>query len=264
MSKESGDEIKRIAPIELAGFLDDLLSDSSDPLDGSLNGLQVNSGGDVSKVGIAVDACLQAFQIASDRNCQMVIAHHGLYWSKGEHRIIGMMGERISFLIRNNISLWACHIPVDRHGEYGNNAGLAKILGINEPKGFSDYHDQPIGLWGQLEREMSINEVAMLLSNKLPHCSPLIWDFGAESIKSIGIVSGGGSFAIPDAKALDLDLLVTGEVGHSDYHVAKECMINVVAAGHWATETVGIRIIGDEIERQLGIGTEFISVPTGL
>jgi dinuclear metal center YbgI/SA1388 family protein len=264
MPKENGNEIKTITPFELASFLDGLLSESSDPMDSSLNGLQVNSDKAISKVAVAVDACLQAFQVAREMDCQMVIAHHGLYWSKGEHRVIGIMGERVSFLIRNNISLWACHIPIDRHSKYGNNAVLAKILDVNQTEGFSNYHEQPIGLWGHLKQEMSVNKIAISLSKKLPHCSPLIWDFGKESVNSVGIVSGGGSFAIEDASSLGLDLLVTGEVGYSDYHTAKENKLNVIAAGHWATETVGIRAVGNEITKQLGIETEFISVPTGL
>ena len=264
MIVDIGQTKSKCTAIEVANFLDKLLIDSADPMDKSLNGLQVDAGATVTKVGVAVDSCLSTFELAKEKGCQMVITHHGLYWSGGEHRIIGLMGDRGSYLIRNNISLWSCHIPIDRHPKFGNNAGLADIVGIDNRQGFSDYHGSPIGLYGQIKNKKSINEIALGLSESLPSCNPLLWDFGCDDIQTIGIVSGGGAFAIEDAKKLNLDLLITGEVGHSDFHTAKEHKINVISAGHWATETVGIKLVGDEITKRLGIETQFISVPTGM
>ncbi len=262
MTVQNRDDMGKLMPSAVAGFLDKLLRESADPADKSLNGLQVDSGNPIRKVGYAVDACLEAFEEAKEQRCDMVITHHGLYWSGDEHRIIGLMRDRVGFLIKNNISLWSCHIPLDRDMKFGNNIGLSKIVGIKDPKGFADYHGMPIGLYGSLAETTTILNINNILEKNLPECKPFVWDFGVKTIKTIGVVSGGGSFAISEAAELGLDLLVTGEVSHSDYHVALENKINVLAAGHWSTETVGIGLIAKEITDKLGIETVFISIPT--
>ncbi|HOO97198.1 MAG TPA: Nif3-like dinuclear metal center hexameric protein [Caldisericia bacterium] len=254
---------KTFRPVEVASLCDGLLADSADPQDKSMNGLQVDAGVPVGRVGIAVDACMDAFVAAKEEGCQFVITHHGLYWQGLDPRAAGVMGNRLRFLFENGISLWSCHIPIDRHLKYGNNIGLAKILEISNLSGFGEYHGQSIGLYGNIKTK-SIMSVAGILSSELPSSQPIIWDFGKKEIESIGVVSGGGAFAITEAHKLGLDLLVTGEVGHSDYHTAKDLGISVVAAGHWATETVGVKLIGEELKKQLSLETRFLMVPTGM
>ncbi|MEZ4813300.1 MAG: Nif3-like dinuclear metal center hexameric protein [Caldisericia bacterium] len=262
MIVQNRDDMGKPMPEMVAGFLNELLRDSADPADKSLNGLQVDSGNPVKRIGYAVDACLEAFEIAKEQGCDMLITHHGLYWAGDEHRIIGLMKNRVSFLIRNNISLWSCHIPLDRDLKFGNNIGLSRIIGLTDPKGFADYHGMPIGLYGNLAETTTVSKISEVLKNNLPEYNPFMWNFGKETIENVGVVSGGGSFAISEAAELGLDLLITGEVSHSDYHIALENKINVLAAGHWSTETVGIGLIANEITDKLGIETVFISIPT--
>ena len=253
-----------ILPGQIAKWLNEALVVSQAANDSSVNGLQVDALEPVTKLGFAVDACMDAFTEAKDQGCQMLLCHHGLYWKGDDQRAIGLMGNRISYLVKNGISLWACHLSLDMHPEYGNNAGLATTLQIKNRKPFGFYHDLAIGFYGEVEANPTCSELVQRLNKDIPECKPWVWSFGKKSCKNIGVVSGGGSYAIEEAARLGLDCLVTGEVFHQDYHTAKELGVNVIVAGHWATETVGILSVGKAAATFFGLESVFINKPTGL
>lgn len=254
-----------ILPKEIAGYLNSLFE--TDPHDQAHanNGLQVDSDVPVTKIGMAVDGCLAAFELAKETGCQMVIAHHGIFWTGhgNDPRAINIHGKRLSYAFNNGISLWSCHLPLDIHPEFGNNAVLSKMLDLADRKPFGEYNGKKIGFMGRIA-PTDLESVASKLEENLPECSAYAWNFGRETIETVGIVSGGGDFAIPEAGQLGLDLIVTGEMGHELYHVAKEYGVNVICAGHWCTETTGIQALGEKLKAQFGLACEFLSIPTGL
>ncbi len=248
---------------EIVQFLDDFLA-VKDWEDKSNNGLQVEGGKDVQKIVFAVDACMDVFVEAKKRNADMVVVHHGLIWG-GIDYVRGIVKRRLKFLIENDISLYAVHLPLDAHPRIGNNVQLLRLLEI-EPEGqFGIYKGRPIGFYGRLENPMKLEEIAEILRRKLnKHLVTL--NFGNEKIESVGAVSGKGAFALVEAIDIGLDLFITGEAEHSAYHLAKESGINVIFAGHYATETLGIKalmnVVGEEFAGEIEV--EFVDVPTGL
>lgn len=249
---------------DIAKFCDDALFGDIDRNDDSLNGLQVECDGSVTKIGIAVDACMEAFELAKQNGCQMVMCHHGLFWKKLDPRPIGVMGNRIRFLIGNSISLWASHIPLDSNMEFGNNAVLARAISLPCGGVFGEYHGKNLGVFGFFEEAKPIEHFTEKLANNVICCKPEVWKFGKSSIKSVGIVSGGGAYAIDEAGKLGLDLFITGEAKHQDYHLAKEYGLNVIIAGHYATETTGIIELGELVAKKFGVESVFLKAPTGL
>ncbi len=246
---------------EMVAFLDDFLA-IKDWDDKSINGLQVEGKREVRKIAFAVDACIDTFVRARELGADMIVVHHGLIWG-GLERIVGVVGRRLKFLLENDISLYACHLPLDAHPKVGNNVELLRIFGL-EPDGcFGFYREKPIGYYGKFDEPKSLEELVQAIS--VINDNPLVLKFGNEKVRSIGAVSGRGAFALKEAIELGLDLFVTGEAEHEAYHLAKEGEINVIFAGHYATETLGVkalmRVVGEEFAEEVEV--EFLDVPTG-
>jgi dinuclear metal center YbgI/SA1388 family protein len=248
---------------ELVEFLDDLLG-IKDWDEKSKNGLQVEGKGDVAKVVFAVDACMDVFVKAKQLDADMVVVHHGLIWG-GIEFVRGIVKNRLKFLLDNDISLYAVHLPLDAHPRIGNNAQLLRLLDIEPENPFGVYHGKSIGFWGEFEQAMSLDDVVKILRDRL-NPDLRVLDFGSREIKRVGAVSGKGAFALAEAIEKGLDLFITGEAEHGAYHLAKEGKINVIFAGHYATETLGIKalmnVVGEEFAGELEV--EFVDVPTGL
>jgi dinuclear metal center YbgI/SA1388 family protein len=242
-------------------FLNKTLSVREIP-DKSRNGLQVRGKKTVSKVGVAVDACMQTFTKAKKLNCDYLIVHHGLFW-RGKRDVAKVNGMRRAYLLDNNISIYVAHLPLDLHGEYGNNILLAKLLGLEKIRKFGRYHGRKIGYMGVFERARDVSSVASNLSQSLGK-QPDILQFGKAKISSVGVVSGGGSSAIYEAYLLGLDCLITGEAPHQTYHDALDLRMNVILAGHYETETLGVKALGELLEREYGLKWVFLDSPTGL
>mgnify|MGYP000132521960 CR=1 FL=1 len=248
---------------EIVQFLDDFLG-IKDWEDKSNNGLQIEGKPEVRKIVFAVDACMDVFVRAKERDADMIIVHHGLIWG-GIDYVRGIVKRRLKFLLDNEISLYAVHLPLDAHPKVGNNAQLLRLLEVEPEEQFGMYKGKPIGFYGKLENPMNLSEIVEILRNKLSE-RLIVLDFGDEKIEIIGAVSGKGAFALVEAIDKGLDLFITGEAEHSAYHLAKECGINVIFAGHYATETLGVKalmnVIGEEFAGEIEV--EFIDVPTGL
>ena len=253
--------MKKIEHRKLVSFLDNELRLPEFPKDESANGLQVEGSVTVNKIGLAVDACDYVFQMAAEKNIDFLIVHHGLIWG-GIRSVSGVMKKRIKALLDADISLYACHLPLDWHPEYGNNAQLLKVLAIKRMGEFGEYHGKRIGYWGSLTKELSLKDFVGKVDRILNAKSTTL-SFG-KKVKKVGIVSGGGWSAIYDAEKTGIDTLLVGEPSHSAYTLAEEMKLNVIFAGHYATETVGVKAVGSMLGKKFGIKTEFIDHPTGL
>lgn len=246
---------------DLVKYINDLLA-VKEISDSSQNGLQVEKNGSVSRIGIAVDASLATFKKAKKRKVDFLIVHHGLFWSKPVE-ITGLYYKRISYLIKNDIALYGAHLPLDLHSELGNNAQIAKALHLLNVEPFGEYHGVPIGVMGKIAKSEKASEYVKMLENRFK----VEFDkylFGKKRIRKIGIVSGGGDSLVEDAVKSGLDLFISGELGHSTYHVMKEYKINCVFGGHYFTETFGVKALGNHLKEKFGIPVVFLDVPTGL
>jgi len=244
---------------EIVEYLDTYLMVPHIP-DSSLNGLQVETDRDISKIAMAVDATLETFQQAKEHKAELVIAHHGLFWDKAPIR--GPLYRRVRYLIENRIGLYAAHLPLDMHKEVGNNAELAGILGMTNPVPFLRYKGSLIGLIGEIET-MDIHEVVKLLENRIGG-DIRVFPMGNRKITKVAICSGYGGPDLNQAIEKGADLYLTGETSHEAVALAEDAGINIVFAGHYATETLGPKALGKHIEATLGLPTVFISASTGL
>lgn len=252
--------------IEFDNYINSFLRKEEYSKDISLNGIQIqNSSPDekqIKKVAFAVDACEASAQKAAQAGADILFVHHGLFWGHCQ-TITGSFYKRIAAFIKNDLALCAYHIPLDANIPYGNNAGLAAELGLVNCQQFGSWRGMILGIKGELPQELTIDQLAeKLLGPKLPARAKLA--FGKEKIKTLGIISGGASEDVADAVEEGLDCYITGEFAHEDYHFAREMGINVIAAGHYQTETRGVKLVMQKVQSELGLECLFIDEPTGL
>ena len=226
--------------------------------DSSCNGLQVQGAGEVRRVALAVDACIEAYEKASALRCQMLIVHHGLIWDGIKH-VTGRNHQHLRFLIEHDLNLYAAHLPLDMHELYGNNIELARLLGLRDVQPFGSYHDMLIGYRGVLAEPTTASAIAARLAAKLGG-KPIVLRHGPDSVKSVGIVSGGAGDMIEQAATAKLDCYVTGEPMHFTYQLAREVCANVVYLGHYHSETLGVQAIGRLLSEQLGVESVFLDI----
>jgi dinuclear metal center YbgI/SA1388 family protein len=243
----------------IVSFLDETLSTKT-VKDNSRNGLQVQGSAQVKRVGLAVDACLASFKAAVDEGCQMIVCHHGIIWD-GIRYVTGRTYEQIRFLIENDLNLYVSHLPLDIHPELGNNIGLARMLGLKKIKPFGDLFGVKIGFGGSLASPLPFGRLVAKIEKGLDtKCVTL--PFGPKQVRSVAVVSGGGARELEQAIDEGYDCYLTGESSHHNHHTALEARINAVFAGHYATETPGVRSVGKLLEKKFGVTTVFLDVPT--
>ena len=258
---------------ELDAFFNSFLKKEDFAGDPSLNGIQIqNSAPDtlpVTKVAFAVDACEATAKAAVDAGAQVLVVHHGLFWGHCQ-TITGNFYSRVASFIKNDLALIAYHIPLDANNPYGNNFGLASAISSALPKaGFGDvetfgvWRGMDIGARGTFKTPVTPDELAAALS-KITKTKCRALAFGKQQIRTVGIISGGASEDVEQAVELGLDCYITGEFQHEQYHFAEECGINVIAGGHYGTETMGVSLLKEKVEKELGLGTIFIDLPTDL
>ena len=234
----------------------------TESIDASLNGIQVGDEGKaVAKAAFAVDACMDSFRRAADGGADVLFVHHGLFWGPARP-LTGVLGERVRFLMANGLALYACHLPLDRHAELGNNARMAAALGLEDVEPFGEYRGRMIGTKGRLPEPLDMDGVVKRLFgawdtrvNALP--------FGPREIRTVGMVSGGGTREAAQAAAQGLDLYITGDSAHTIYHESREAGLNVLFAGHYWTEVFGVKAVSEAAAENLALDTFFIDVPTG-
>lgn len=250
---------------EIQSFLKELL-DPDNISDHGLNGIQVeNDGSNIKKIAFAVDASIASIEQVILNECNLLIVHHGFYWGKPQP-IIGTFKNRIKILLENNIGVIAYHLPLDAHPEYGNNIIILKTILKSLPglSPFGLYHNNYIGWQVSLNKPIFIEEIFNKLNLSKNDNTIRYLPFGNKKIIKIAVVSGGGSFCINEAIDNKIDVLITGDSDHTVYHIAKENKINILFAGHYFTETFGIKAIQNIIENKFNTQTYFIDIPTGL
>lgn len=259
MSSRSGETT--IARDALVSWLDEYL-DVGSWRDKSLNGLQVEGAERVTTVATAVDAAEATFALAAEAGAEFLIVHHGLFWGSVEP-VAGPLRKRLTALLDGGLSLYAAHLPLDAHPEVGNNAVLAELLELEEREPFGIWDGEPIGVRGRLHQAARREELAGRLEALLG-ARPEVLPFGPERIARIGVVSGDAASLVGEAANAGLEAFVTGETSHVAWHAAREHGINLFFAGHYATETVGVRALGERIEAVFGAEVVFLDAPTGL
>jgi dinuclear metal center YbgI/SA1388 family protein len=253
--------MKGIPLDKLVAFLDAGLCLSEFSEDESANGLQVEGSETVHKIGLAVDACEYVFREAALKKIDFLLMHHGLIWG-GLKSVRSVVKKRIKALLDADVSLYACHLPLDWHPQYGNNSELLRLLSIKKMGEFGKYHGKNISYWGRTTKELSLDEFTARIDNALGTRSSAL-SFNRK-VRNVGVVSGGGWFAINEAEKNNIDTFLTGEPSHSAYTLAEEMKVNLVFAGHYATETLGVKAVGRMLQKRFGITAAFIDHPTGL
>ncbi|HSJ56323.1 MAG TPA: Nif3-like dinuclear metal center hexameric protein [Anaerolineae bacterium] len=246
---------------ELVSYLDELL-DVKSIQDRSNNGLQVAGTKEVEHLAFAVDAGLDAFHRAARAGAQMLIVHHGLFWSEPV-MVIGIHRARLAALLDAAISLYAVHLPLDFHDTLGNNATLARWLDLESAGTFGHHKGSAAGFIGDLPVEMTLEEFAARVAAATGEPVTGIWPFGRERVRRVAIVSGGAAFLVDQVAEAGADVYLTGEVSHGNYHQASELGINVVFGGHYATETAGLKALAGHLAEQFKLETTFLDLPTG-
>jgi len=234
-------------------------------VDASANGLQVGPAhGGVERVAFAVDAAEATIETAVDRDADLLVVHHGLSWG-GIERVTGRDYRRIAPLIESDLALYAAHLPLDGHQELGNAAGLADHLDLDHCEPFGAMGPVHIGQRGRVSESYERNELATTLATELDTGGRgvQVLDFGPETVEEVAIVTGSGVDWLDEAIEAGVDAFVTGEGKQQVYHEAREAGVNVYLAGHYATETFGVRALAG-IAEDWGLETTFIDHPTGL
>lgn len=227
------------------------------------NGLQVEGKGEVKKIVSGVSCSLEFFSKAQDANADLLLVHHGLIWGSHPQTLTGNFGKRISYLMKNDLSLLAYHLPLDAHPIVGNNHRVADRLNLVNREEFALYKGKNIGVIGYLEESVDSDDFLDNVS-KIFMTNPLYYDFGSDEIKKVAVVTGGAAGQIMDASESDCDVFITGEVSESTLHLAQEEEINFIAAGHYNTEKFGVQALGDLLAKEMNIEHEFIDVPNAV
>lgn len=232
-------------------------------IDRSRNGLQVaRRSAEVRRVAFAVDASLETFRRAASAGADVLVVHHGLFWAD-PLVLTGSAYERVRFLLEHDLALWAAHYPLDRHPEVGNNALIAKRLGLVDVEPFGLHLGVKLGCKGRLPSPLPLARLADILAEGLPE-PVTTFPFGPAEVRSVGIVSGGAPLDVEQAVREGLDAYVSGEPAHTIHHYCREEGINALFAGHYRTETHGVRALAAWVARETGLETCWIDVPTGL
>lgn len=240
-------------------------------LDGYLNirgikdygpqGLQVEARkGEVRRVALAVDTSPAGIKAAAEWGADMLLVHHGILWRSVE-RIAGPFGERVRLLLENGINLYAAHLALDAHREVGNNAVLARMLGVEVERWWCEAMNVEIGVVGGVPAGTRLTDLTQTLADKL-NTTPRVLAHGAEDVRRVAIVSGFAADKAAQAVALGADTFITGEMSHANYWSASDYGINMIYAGHYASETVGVQALGQHLAEKFGLETRFFDFPT--
>jgi dinuclear metal center YbgI/SA1388 family protein len=257
---------------ELVGYLDDYLRIKEIPDEpNAVNGLQVENGGRVRGIVAAVDATQATIDgviatLESGQPPPILLVHHGLLWD-GNVPLTGRRYRRLAALLDHDIPLYAAHIPLDVHPEVGNNAVLAERLGIRVEGWFGNYRGIAMGVWGPAPTSLPTRESVALELDRVLHTlkgSATLIPGGPERPSRIGIITGGAGNMIAQARDAGLDTYITGEGPHHTYFDAMEWGINVVYAGHYATETLGVQALASHLAERFDLEWDFHDHPTGL
>lgn len=220
------------------------------------NGLQVEGKSQVAKIVTGVSASMDFLEAAMAAGADAVLVHHGYFWKNEEACVVGIKRNRIKFLLDNEMSLLAYHLPLDAHPELGNNAQLGKILGI-KVDAYSG--NQGLIAQGSLSGIQTLGRFSEHLGAQLGRAPLVIGDL-SRRVKKIAWCTGGAQGYITDATELGVDVFISGEISEQTVHLARESGVAYIAAGHHATERYGIKALGVHLASQFGLAHEFIDI----
>lgn len=246
---------------ELVEYLDGLLNTSAIPdYSGAMNGLQLENGGEVASIVAAVDASLATVLAAAEEKNVLLLVHHGMFW-QGAQPVTGAFFRKIQAAMAADLAVYSSHLPLDVHPELGNNRLLAKEIGMQVLEPFLDFKGLPVGLKGIWEgsREALADCLAAAVGGPVHVCPG-----GPDRIRTVGLCTGGAGGEIAKAAAAGIDAFITGEGPHWSYTLAEELGVNVFYAGHYATETFGVKALAAALGEKFGLPWRFIDHPTGL
>ena len=245
---------------DILDYLDGLLESPGFP-DYGPNGLQVPGRADVGRVVTAVSAHGESIARAVEARADLLLVHHGLLWDFHPRALSPVLAGRLKALLGADISLVQYHLPLDAHPEHGNNALLAEALGASTHEPFAPVKGRPLGRIAHLDGGVGLEELIERVRDACDGREPLVFPFGPVAIRTIGIVSGGAAKSLPDAVTAGCDAFLTGEPAEHVMADAREAGIHFIAAGHYATETHGIRRLGELLERRFGLEHVFADIP---
>ena len=228
--------------------------------DGAMNGLQVENRGRVSRIAATVDASLATVKLAAKAGADLLIVHHGLFWSPS-HPWTGRRYELLRALLENDIAVYSSHLPLDLHLKLGNNVQLCDALGLKKLKPFFESHGQPIGF--KSETKCTLAELTRRLQGATG-TKPRVIPGGPATCRRIGVVTGGAGGDLKDAAAEGVETFITGEGPHWTYALAEELGLNVLYGGHYATETFGVKALAAHLSKKFRVPWVFLDHPTGL
>lgn len=248
--------------------LDDLIDDLDALLrpgafeDYGPNGVQVPGREEVGTVVTGVSASLELFERALQQGADLVLVHHGVFWRGAPLELDRAAATRLRLLLANDLTLAAYHLPLDAHPELGNNALLARALGAESWEPFASHRGQPIGVAASFPGEgLDPRELTARVTEACGGREPLAFLDGPPRVRTLGLVSGAGADYLPHAIAAGHDAFLTGEPAERVMTAAREAGVHFLAAGHYATETFGVRALGDRLAARFGIQHRFVDVP---
>lgn len=267
----------------IVAFLNELLHpERFVSADRCLNGLQVDARGEgilagdksvsfaaeaslpvLSTVAVAVDPGCSVIERAIEGGAQLLLLHHGLLYGDLQP-LVGPLGRRVRRCFESGLSVYASHLPLDSHLEVGNAGVIARRLGLTEVRPFLEYRGVTIGVSGSLSEDRGRADLVRSVQDLCGGDSFLALNFGGERIKKVGVATGAAAIGIAEAHRLGFDMYITGETSQAAYHDAKDLGMNVIFAGHYNTETFGVKRLGELLAEKFGLKTLFIDEPTGI
>jgi dinuclear metal center YbgI/SA1388 family protein len=246
---------------ELVAWLDEQLGIATIPdYPGAMNGLQLANEGQVGRVVTAVDASLAVVAAAAAGGPGLLLVHHGMFW-QGAQPVRGALYRKLKIAMDAGLAIYSAHLPLDVHPEWGNNTCLARALGMRECTPFLEWNGLAVGLRGLWEgtREELKQRLMEIVRGPV-----LVSAGGPERIASVGLVTGGAGSEVARVAAAGVDAFISGEGPHWSFPLAEELAINVFLAGHYATETFGVKALGATLARHFDLPWDFVDRPSGL
>jgi dinuclear metal center YbgI/SA1388 family protein len=245
----------------ITGYIDGLLDIPAFPdYSNAFNGLQLENSGRVSKIGAAVDAGLKVIEMALSQKVDLLLVHHGLFWG-GFAPISGPTYTKLAKAVGGNLAVYSAHLPLDAHPEIGNNVLLAADLGLASLEPFFEFKGCRVGCFAAVDLDYAtlLGRIEQRFDKAVWHCHA-----GPERLKKIGIVTGGAGSDLAQAKAVGVDTFITGEGPHHTFTLAEEWGINLIYAGHYATETGGVKALAARVASTFAVPWVFLDHPSGL
>lgn len=226
----------------------------------ALNGLQIENSGRITRIAAAVDASTRTLEEAAKRGADFLILHHGLFWG-GLQPVTGAMRRQLGIAFEHDIAVYGAHLPLDAHPLVGNNACLARSIGLKSSKPFLEYQGRCIGLQGNWSgsREQLLRKTERAVGGKVKSFS-----FGPTKPRKIAVVTGAAGSDIHRVGAAGIDTFITGEAPHWAGVAAAELGMNLFLGGHYATETFGVKALAAHLSKKFSLPWDFIDFPTGL